>query len=312
MKNATLFTILLLSTLVIGCLKNEPLPPPSITISQGENEILNFSTINFADVTVHIESGEELRKFTTKTVPMSSWSDTTILFDKFTHFADIDLSFRIWKGFKLTTNREDSIFEVTYTAYTDEDECSIKRKLRYRYIYPELDSFDIKVESAPDGKCLLDIENRAAYKYIEYTNHNYDLVYVNEMEYDGKFGTALISPNAPFLMRYFQHKSPSLGYDPAGKRATECGVIADANLDWTKFNSAMLGEDNNWVKSTRINALPVQDGVGVVDLQKSKMFKFRLNNGRYVMIRVINRVNVQFSDVSEITLRVYYQSGKAG
>ncbi len=313
MKKTTLFTILLLTTLVIGCLKNEPLPPPSITISQGENEILNFSTINSADVTLHLESGEGLYKFTTKTVPMSSWSDTTILFDQFQYFADIDLSFRIWKGFKLTSNKEDSIFEVTYTVYSRDDaESSIKRKLRYRYVYPQLDSFDIKLESAPDGKCLLDIENRSAYKYIEYTNHNYDLVYVNEMDYDGKFGTALISPNSPFLMRYFQHKYPSLGYDPAQKRATECGVIADASLDWTSFNSAMLGEENNWVKSTRINALPIQDGVGVVDLQKNKMFKFRLNNGRYVMIRVLNREYPQFTDKSAILIRVYFQSGKAG
>jgi hypothetical protein len=194
----------------------------------------------------------------------------------------------------------------------DDAESSIKRKLRYRYVYPQLDSFDIKLESAPDGKCLLDIENRSAYKYIEYTNHNYDLVYVNEMDYDGKFGTALISPNSPFLMRYFQHKYPSLGYDPAQKRATECGVIADASLDWTSFNSAMLGEENNWVKSTRINALPIQDGVGVVDLQKNKMFKFRLNNGRYVMIRVLNREYPQFTDKSAILIRVYFQSGKAG
>jgi hypothetical protein len=312
MKKTTLFTILLLTTLVIGCLKNEPLPPPSITISQGENEILNFSSIQSANVSVHIESGEELRKFTTKTVPMSSWSDTIIIFDKFTHVADIDLKFRIWKGFKLTSNKIDSIFEVTYTAYNDEAEVSVTRKLRYRYIYPQLDSFDIKVESAPDGKCLLDIENRSAYKYIEYTNHNYDLVYVNEMDYDGKFGTALVSPNAPFLMRYFEHKYPSLGYDPAGKRATECGIIADANLDWSKFNSAMLGDENNWNRFDRINALPPQDGVGVVDLQKTKLFKFRLNNGRYVMIRVLNRDRAQYSDVSVITLRVYYQSGKEG
>ena len=295
----------MLLAFVCGCLKNEELPPPVMTISQGENEILNFSTINSADVSIHIESGEELRKFTTKTIPMSSWSDTTILFDRFTHFADIDLSFRVWKGFKVST--PDSLFEVTYTAYTDESDFSVSRKLRYRYIYPELDSFDVKVESAPDGKCLLDIENRRAYKYIEYTNRNFDLVYVNEMEYDYKFGTGLISPDAPFLMRYFQHKYPSLVYDPSHKRATECGVIADATLDWSKFNSAMLGDENNWVKSTRINALPVADGVGVVSLDRGKLYKFRLNNGRYVMIQVLDRANVQFTESSVLTLRVYMQ-----
>lgn len=305
MKTTKLLAILLLLAFVCGCLKNEPLPPPSITISQGEDEILNFSTINSADVKIHLESGEELRKFTTTTIPMSSWNDTIIVFDRFTHFADINLSFKIWRGFRLST--PDSLFEVTYTAYTDEEEFSVKRKLRYRYIYPELDSFDVKVESAPNGKCLLDIENRSVYKYLEYTNHNYDLVYVNEMEYDGKFGIALISPDAPFLMRYFQHKYPSLAYDPAQKRHTQCGVIADATLNWTNFNSAMLGDENNCNWFDRINALPPQDGVGVISLDRGKLYKFRLNNGRYVMINVLNRVDTQFTDKSEITLRIYLQ-----
>ncbi|MBO7439152.1 MAG: hypothetical protein J6U21_05680 [Bacteroidales bacterium] len=308
MKKTKLFAIIMLLTVVCGCLKNEELPPPSITISQGENEILNFSTFQSAEVTVHLESGEELRKFTTQTVPMSSWSDTTILFEPFTHFADIDLSFRIWKGFKLTSNKQDSIFEVIYTAYTDEDECSVRRKLRYRTVYPQLDSFDIKVESAANGKCLLDIENRCAYKFVDYTNHpTFDLVYVNELQDDYKFGTALISPDAPYLMRYFQRKFPSLPYDPAKKRATQCGIIADATLDWTDFNSAMLGDENNWVRMKRINALPEHDGAGVYDLQQPKLYKFRLNNGRYVMIRVLNRVYPQFTEKSEITLRVYLQ-----
>ena len=86
MKKRTLFTILLLLTLVYGCLKNEELSPPTITLSQGENEILNFSTIQSADVNVHIESGEELKKFTVVTRPMSSWTDTIIVFDRFTLF----------------------------------------------------------------------------------------------------------------------------------------------------------------------------------------------------------------------------------
>ena len=304
MKKFTLFASLLLATLVLGCLKNEPLPPPTMTITQGEDEILNFSTINSADVSVHIESGEELRKFTTTTVPMSSWSDTTVVFEAFTHRADIDISYRIWKGFNA---KPDDIFEVTYKAFTDDTVCSLKRKLRYRYIYPELDSFDLKVESASRGKCLISIEDQCAYKYSEYTNHYFDLVYVNEMDGEGRFGPALISPNAPYLMRYFQRKYPALPYDPAKRRSTECGVIADSQLDWTKFNSAMLGEEDNWVRATRINALPPQDGVGVVDLQKTKLFKFKLDNGRYIMIRVIDRVNPQYSDLSVVTLRIFYQ-----
>ncbi|MBO4773034.1 MAG: hypothetical protein J5595_10900 [Bacteroidales bacterium] len=305
MKKRTLFTILMLTTLVFGCLKNEELPPPTMTISQGENEILNFSTFQSADVTVHVESGDELTMFRTKTVPMSSWSDTIIAFDKFTHTADINLSFRIWKGFKVT--QPDSIFEVTYTAYTEDTSCSLKRKLRYRVVYPQLDSFDVKVESAATGKCLLDVDGRCAYKYAEYTNHNYDLVYVNEMEEEGKFGPALISPDAPYLMRYFQRKFPSLPYDPAKRRSTQCGEIADATLDWSKFNSSMLGEENNWVRATRINSLPPQDGVGVISLQRNKLYKFRLDNGRYIMIKVLDRVYAQFTDKSVMTLRVYIQ-----
>ncbi len=305
MKKNTLLATLLLATLVLGCLKKEELPPPTMTISQGADEILNFSTIQSADVSVHIESGDELRKFTTVTVPMSSWTDTTIVFDAYTHRADIDLHFRIWKGFSA---KPDDIFEVTYKAFTDDTVCTLKRKLRYRYIYPELDSFDVKVESAPTGKCLIDIENECAYKYTEYTNHNFDLVYVNEdNSNEGAFGTALVSPDSPYLMRYFQRKFPSLLYDPAKRRSTECGIIADSKLDWTQFNSAMLGEEDNWVRSTRINALPTQDGAGVIDLQKNKLFKFKLDNGRYIMIRVLNRVYPQYGDMSEVTLRVFIQ-----
>lgn len=310
MKKRTLFTmILLLSTLALGCLKNEELPPPSITISQGENEILNFSTFQSANVNVHIESGEELTKFRTKTVPMSSWSDTTILFERFTHAADISLSFKIWKGFKVT--QPDSIFEVTYTAYTEDTSCSVKRKLRYRFVYPELDSFDIKLQSKAMGKCLLDIDNRCAYQYTEYSNHNFDLVYVNEMDPNYySFGTALISPDSPYLMQYFQRKVPTLIYDPAKRRSTQCGLIADATLDWSSFNSTMLGVENNWVQSDRISALSPDKGTGVIDLQKNKLFKFRLDkSGRYIMIRVLDRVDLQHpdSDISAVTLRVYLQ-----
>ncbi len=132
------------------------------------------------------------------------------------------------------------------------------------------------------------------------------------MNYYGKFGTGLISPRSPYLIRYFEFKYPSLIFEPEYTNITECGIIDDANLDWSKFNSAMLGDENNWSKFDRINALLPQDGVGAVDLQRNKLFKFRLHNGRYVMIRVLNRVYPQYTDVSEITLRVYYQSGKEG
>ncbi|MCR5455782.1 MAG: hypothetical protein K6F33_12415 [Bacteroidales bacterium] len=309
MKRITLFAILLLVSFVCGCLKNEELPPPVMTISQGENEILNFSTIQSADVSVHIESGDELRKFTTITVPMSSWTDTIIVFDAFTHRADLNLSFRMWNG--VTKLPKDSIFTVTYSAYTDDTVCSLQRKLRFRYVYPELDSFDVKVESAATGKCLIDVENRCAYKYSEYTNHYYDLVYVCEEDpNEGGFRTALISPDAPYLIRYFQRKFPSLLYDPAKRRSTECGVIADEinkQYTWADFNSAMLGEKNNWTPFLQINTLPPQDGVGVVDLQKTKLFKFKLDNGRYIMIKVLDRVYPQYTDQSIISLRVYMQ-----
>lgn len=309
MKKSTLFLIVLLASFMCGCLKNEELPPPVITLSQAEGEILLFSTIQSADVQVHVESGDELKFFRTKTVPMSSWSDTIIAFDPFTHFADINLSFKMWKGYRNMPN--DSLFEVTYTVSTEDTSCSVKRKLRYRMVYPRLDSFDIQVESAPYGKCLIDIDNRCVYTFLEYHNHSYDLVYVNEMSpNEGTFGTALISPDAPYLMRYFQSKLGSAVYDPSGKRHTSCGVVIaadDSDLDWSKFNSTMLGQDNNWLVSTRINALIPNDGVGVVDLQKNKLFKFQLYNGRYVMIKILDRALPQEADKSVITMRVYLQ-----
>lgn len=305
MKKRTLFTILLLLTLVYGCLKNEELSPPTITLSQGENEILNFSTIQSADVNVHIESGEELKKFTVVTRPMSSWTDTIIVFDRFTHRADIEMNFRVWSSnFKVS---KDSLYDVTYTAYTEDTSCTVKRKLRFRYVYPELDSFDLKMESAVMGKCLLDIENRCCYKYNEYTNHYYDLVYVCDMDpSEGAFGLALVSPDAPYLMRYFKRKLEALPYDPAKRRSTECGVISDAELDWRNFNSAMLGEEFNWVKQN-VNPVNPADGSGVIGLNKNQLMKFRLDNGRFIMIKVLDRVYAQFSDKSVVTLRIYLQ-----
>ena len=297
----------MLSTIVYGCLKNQELPPPVITISQAEDEILNFSTFQSATVNVHIDSGEELKTFDTWTTPRSSWNDTTIVFDPYTYTADINLSFRIQKGF--VVSKRDSIFDVAYTVHTEDTSCTVRRKLRYRFTYPELDSFDVKVESAmPNGKCLLDIDNRCAYKYTDYTNQNYDLVYVCEMDpNEFAFGTALVSPDAPYLQRYFRRKFPSLSYRPEKPRATQCGIIADSNIPWSSFNSAILGDENNWVQSTRINALSPSDGVGVYDLQKSVLYKFRLYNGRFVMIRILDRVYPQYTDKSVMTLRVYLQ-----
>ncbi len=311
MKKHVILMIALIVAVVAGCLKNEEVPPPVMTISQGENEILNFSTIQSAEVKVHVESGEELKYFQTKTVPMSSWSDTTIVFNPYTYRSDINLSFRIWKGFTVKT--QDSIFEVTYTAYTADTSCTLRRKLRYRYVYPELDSFDIEVSSAANGKCLIDVESQKAYPYTEFSNRYYDLVYVNELggaNGENAFGSGLISPHSPYLMRYFQWKVPTLPYDNTNKRTTACGVIADPpdrRLTWeADFNSVLVGDEDNWVQHDRISVLPPQDGIGVTNLLPSTLFKFRLHNGRYMMIKVLSRQYIQYEH-STVNLRIYVQ-----
>ena len=310
MKNKALIAALMLITIVCGCLKNKDVPPPVMTISQAPDEILNFSTIQSADVEVRIESGNELTMFTTNTVPISSWSDTIVQFDPYTHRAVINLSYKAWKGLRVTSR--DSIYDVTYTAYTEEDTVTLKRKLRYRYIYPELDSFDLKVESVPNGHCLIDIDNRCTYKYSEYSQHSFDLVYVNEREADHKFGTALISPDAPYLKRYFQRVFPSMEYDAGPRKSTQCGIIIDdiahnKIYTWDDFSSSMLGDENNCNWFDRICSLSPMDGVGVYDLQRTKLYKFRLQNGRFIMIRVLERIWPQYANQSEMKLRIYLQ-----
>ena len=314
MKKTTLLLMLLLAVLAGSCLKNEELPPPRMTLTQAEGEILDFSTIQSADVTVHLESGEVLKRFTTSTYPMSSWTDTIIDFDGFTHRADIDLSFRAHKGLKIKT--KDSLFEVTYKVFTEDSSCTLKRKLRYRFIYPQLDSFDIKVASAgKTGKCFISIDNREAYTYNEAFNKTkeFDLVYVNETDpNDYSFGTALVSPDASYLQRYFQRKLPSMPiYDSNVQYHTDCGIVISSDLNkeltWKDFNSTMLGDEENVLWFDRINVLSTLYGVGAVDLQPFRLYKFRLHNGRYIMVRILSKIFSQYTEKSEMELRVYLQ-----
>jgi hypothetical protein len=229
------------------------------------------------------------------------------VFDPLTHRADFELTFSFWKGFKLPP---DSTFVVAYYAYTDDTLSVVRRTMRYKKLYPQLDSFDIKVESSPMGKCLIDVENRCAYKYNEYSNQYFDLVYVNELESDFRFGTGLVSPNAVYLMRYFQRRFPSLPYDPAKRRSTECGLISNTvnkTYSWLDFSNEMLGDNDNWVTYDRIGALPPQDGVGIIDLQMDKLMKFRLESGDLIMVRVLERNSLESADNSSVKLRIYYQ-----
>jgi hypothetical protein len=49
------------------------------------------------------------------------------------------------------------------------------------------------------------------------------------------------------------------------------------------------------------------DGVGVYDLQRTKLYKFRLQNGRFIMIRVLERIWPHLANQSEMKLRIYLQ-----
>ena len=297
--------------LLAGCLEKTEVTPPVITLSQGEDELLYFSTIQRATVDVHIESAADLVKFNTVTSPMSSWKDTTIVFDPYTHTADIKLSYKLSEGY---TSRipNDSLFSIKYVVSTEDTSCSVFRKLRYKFEYPEIDSFDVTLTSnIAQGDCLLDVDNRCTYKYTEYKNKNFDLVYVNELrESFFKFGTALASPDAPYLYEYFADKCPEYPYDPyegLPHRQTICGAIVDPTLTWKDVTKGLVGKASDWQFPMWLNYSDSYGfGYGVTNLQQTTLFKFRLQNGRYIMIRVLS-VEDRIYPTSVVNLRVYCQ-----
>jgi hypothetical protein len=100
-------------------------------------------------------------------------------------------------------------------------------------------------------------------------------------------------------------------YDSNVQYHTDCGIVISSDLNkeltWKDFNSTMLGDEENVLWFDRINVLSTLYGVGAVDLQPFRLYKFRLHNGRYIMVRILSKIFSQYTEKSEMELRVYLQ-----
>lgn len=305
MKTSLKILILTVFGLAMGCIENPELEPPSMTLSYTDTENIKFSWREPAVITVKLQSDEDIERFTLTSLPSYWQKDTT--FPPYTHYAEFDLSFSLGRGYKVS----DSSVALTFKAYSNGLCNEQYRKLRYKFEYPQIDSFDIEMSCDPvKGKCLLNIEEQAAFKYTEYRNRYFDLVFVKEDRIMWRsFGLALASPDAElYLNNYFNYKIPEYEYQsdltPSGLRTTYTGTISnDAYLTWNdltpqlvdteeRFLYRYLGDDENY-------------GLGISNLQLQTFYKIKLHNGKKAILRI---TNIDISDsYPKIQMTVYYQ-----
>ncbi len=304
--------------MLASCLEKQDVLPPVMTVSGDENKVSYFSTLQGAHFDVHVESGEDLKYFTVTTLPVASWNDTTVTFSSYQHTADLKFDFKMSRGYRVV---KDSTYVLTFTAYTEDTSCVARRKLKFKYIYPQVDSFDVVVGSDFNEPCLIDIEKRQVYKYTQYKNMNYDLVYINDLDKrigSQRVGTALCSPDAILLAKYFGDQYPSLPYNEENslqRRSTLCGYVTErpnssdheTYLTWSDFNEVMLGMDGGWAAPCYLMGSADNGfGMGVNDLSYDILYKFELYNGKYVMAKILERTNTQYRS-STMKIRFYVQ-----
>lgn len=312
-KLQTILLMALIAVYSVGCLEKTEISAPEVTVSGPEDDFTFFSEITPAIFKVNVVSAEELSRFRAWIYPFNAaLTDSIKSYDRYVHTDNLEFRYQMKRN-ALKDLPPDSTFTVTFQADTRDTSISVKRKIRYRLIYPELDSFDVTLGSSPTALCLLDVTNKTAYPVTDYASRNFDLVYVNELRPKyWEYGTCLASPDAPCLKDYFEnYKLKDNGFvweetDAHKFRYTECGYV-NKKYNWSQFNAAMLGRDDEWVYPTYINqAEDYNLGVGFNNLQKTDLLKFRLYNGKYVMIKVLNRENSSYP-VSTVDLRVYLQ-----
>ncbi|MCQ2250643.1 MAG: hypothetical protein MJZ66_05985 [Bacteroidales bacterium] len=313
--------LLLLATaaIVLGsCLDKQDVMPPVMTVTGDESSVSFFSTLQGAHFDVHIESGEDLKYFTIQTLPVASWTDTLITFGRYQHSADLKFDFKMNRGYRVV---KDSSYTLTFTAYTADTSCVTRRRLRFKYIYPDVDSFDVEVGSDYNAPCLIDVQTRRVYKYTQYKNINYDLVYINDLEKrlgNRSVGLALCSPDALLLKDYFGQKFPDLPYNEENslkRRTTICGYVTERPNDtdrytsimWSDFSNVMLAMDYGWASPCYLMDSPENNfGMGIDGLSYEILYKFQLQNGDYVMAKVLERTNFAYSN-STMKLRFFVQ-----
>ena len=113
MKTSFKLLILTLFALGVGCIDNQELEPPKLTVSHDPEEYITFSWREPATVHINIQSEEDIERFTMTSKPMYWQMDS--VFPPYTHFVDFDYDFTLKRGFEV----KDSAAIVEFRAYSN-------------------------------------------------------------------------------------------------------------------------------------------------------------------------------------------------
>ena len=305
MKTSFKLLILTVFALCVGCIDNEELEPPKLTVSHNPEEYIKFSWREPATVHINIQSEEDIERFTMTSKPLYWQMDS--VFPPYTHFVDFDYDFTLKRGFDV----KDSIAIVEFKAYCNGLVSEQHRKFRYEFNYPAIDSFDIEMSTNPySGKCLLDIEEQEAYSFTQYRNNHYDLVLVNEQRVMWRnFGLSLASPDAvEYLRNYFIESHPECEYSAElshlAFRGTRPGFVTDKYLSFDELTPKILDEDDNFIYTYLGDDQAF--GYGICGLMLHKLYKIKMYNNKKAMINVLD-IKDYASKYPTVSLRVYYQ-----
>lgn len=276
-----------------------------MTVSYSENDTIYFSEINTPSINVSITTDEELRGIKMYSIPAMFQKDSTM--ENYIHRYNYNYNFVYKKG--AVIGSIDSTFRVHFMAYTDYDTIYEERFLKYKYEYPEIDSFDIVLSSDPTKDCLLNIKKKCAYKYSDYSTNNYDVVVINEDRKYWGYGRAFVSPDAIHLTEnYFPYKFPSFPYvEPSDRsfRCTTMGIIHNATM-LDKVTEAMVGSEGGWNQTMLLSDYGDEGGNGIQNLNATKLYKFQLYDGSYAVIR-INQIANELNGSSTFYCQVFFQ-----
>ena len=305
MKTSFKLLILTLFALGAGCIDNQELEPPTLTVSNDPEAYITFSWREPATVHINIQSEEDIERFTMTSKPLYWQMDS--VFPPYTHFVDFDYDFTLKRGFEV----KDSTAVVEFRAYSNGLFSEQLRKFKYEFNYPAIDSFDIELSANPlSGNCLLDIESQEAYAFTQYRNHHFDLVLVNERRVMWRnFGLSLASPDAEdYIRNYFIDYIPEWEYKAELSnvtfRKTRTGIVTDSYLTFDDLTPKILDDDDN-LQYTCLGG-DEAFGYGLSSLEVHQLYKIKMYNNKKAMINVME-IKGYGSQYPTVCLRVYYQ-----
>ena len=287
MKRISILILTVIAATLSSCLPTYDIEPPVLTVSYTEDDIIYFSEIQTASLNVNIHSKEAIVGFQMRgNPPFQSVFTRDSIFPQYCHNVNFNVNIT-YPNVKIQI-APDSVYQLEFLAYTENDSATAKRTLKYKYRYPEIDSFDITLSSdIYNGLCLLDIQNKTAYKYSEYKNHNFDLVYINPFGLNDKnpalnnMNSSFASPDAAFLYEYFEAKTKDDPYlyeeSSLGFRTTYCGELipnTDHPFDWSKIDEKTVNSESGWLYYYLNDN--TNFGYGLSSLGKARYYKFKL------------------------------------